>query len=83
MSTDEEDGEELSPIQLFLASNGLQDYTNKFLDEKIDLDAVMLLTDEDFKELGLPLGPRRKLTMAIENRKKILANPGKVEDSNL
>lgn len=75
--------DESSPLQLFLVSNGLAEYTDRFLAEKIDLESLLILTDNDLISLGLPLGPRRKLTAAINNRKKALENPGEVLDSKL
>ena len=78
-----EDDEQWSPLQLFLVANGLGEYTTRFVTEKIDIEALMLLTDEDLTSLGLPLGPRRKLTIAIENRRKVLSAPGQVQDSRL
>ncbi|KAK6624327.1 hypothetical protein RUM44_011186 [Polyplax serrata] len=75
--------EESSPLQLFLISNGLVEYTDKFMAEKIDLESLLILTDEDLISLGLPLGPRRKLMAAVQNRKKALEEPGEVLDSQL
>lgn len=43
----------------------------------------MLLTEGDLKSLGLPLGPFRKLVIAIQERKNALANPGTISDSRL
>lgn len=77
------DDDDWSPLQLFLVANGLGEYIGKFVAEKIDLESLVLLTDEDLSSLGLPLGPRRKLTIAIENRRKALAAPGQVHDSQL
>jgi len=43
----------------------------------------MLLTEADLKSLSLPLGPFRKLTCAIQERKNALENPGIMQDSRL
>lgn len=75
--------EESTPLQLFLVSNGLGEYTDKFVAEKVDLESLLILTDEDLIGLGLPMGPRRKLMLAIKNRKKALEDPGSVLDSHL
>ncbi|KAL0279463.1 UNVERIFIED_CONTAM: hypothetical protein PYX00_001012 [Menopon gallinae] len=85
-SLDEEDNEnydDSSPIQLFLISNGLGEYIDRFLVEKIDLESMLMLTEDDLKSMDIPLGPRRKLMAAIENRKKALQEPGQVQDSQL
>lgn len=36
-----------------------------FIANEIDRDALQHLSDDDLKELGLPLGPRRKILAAI------------------
>lgn len=54
-----------------------------FQKQQIDLETLMLLTEGDLKSLGLPLGPFRKLTFAIQERRNALANPGPMLDSRL
>lgn len=71
------------PILLFLYAHGLKEYLSLFTAEKIDLDALMLLNEEDLISLGLPLGPRRKILKAIDQRKQTFQNPGHVRDSRL
>lgn len=68
---------------MFLAAAGLVDFIPTFAKEHIDLDALMLLTEEDLVAMKLPIGPRRKLLQAIKNRKTDLENPGEVQDSKL
>jgi len=72
-----------SPLQLFLMSAGLSEYVSCFVREDIDLQALMLLTEDDLKSLGLGMGPRKKLLKAINDRKAALENPGEVSDSRL
>lgn len=55
----------------------------RFKKQQIDLDTLMLLTESDLKSLGLPLGPFRKLVIAIQERKTALANPGTIYDSRI
>jgi hypothetical protein len=71
------------PILLFLYAHGLKEYLSLFTAEKIDLDALMLLNEEDLISLGLPLGPRRKILKAIDQRKQTFESPGHVRDSRL
>ncbi|XP_063867151.1 pre-mRNA splicing regulator USH1G-like isoform X2 [Scylla paramamosain] len=78
-----DDESEATPVYLFLAAAGLADFIPTFSREHIDLDALMLLTEEDMLNLKLPLGPRRKLLKAINERKSAIENPGEVEDSQL
>lgn len=72
-----------SPLQLFLMSAGLSEYVSRFVSEDIDLQALMLLTEDDLKSLGLGMGPRKKLLKAINDRKAALEDPGAVSDSRL
>ncbi|XP_071444936.1 pre-mRNA splicing regulator USH1G isoform X1 [Hetaerina americana] len=83
VASDEDDETEWSPLQLFLLASGLGGYVHKFIDERIDLEALMLLSEEDLISMGLPLGPRRKLLHAIEDRRTALTEPGEVADSHL
>ena len=43
----------------------------------------MLLTEEEFKAMGIETGPRRKLLNAIADRQRVIDNPGEVFDSRL
>lgn len=54
---------------------------NSFQKQDIDLNTLMMLTDDDLKTLGLPLGPYRKLIVAIGERKHALTNPEAIYDS--
>ena len=55
----------MSSIGEWLASLGLAEYSQRFADNAIDLSVVRDLTEEDLRELGLPIGHRRKLQRAI------------------
>ncbi|RVE48062.1 hypothetical protein evm_007249 [Chilo suppressalis] len=70
-----------SSLERFLTAWGLGQYVQKFKDEQIDLDALMLLTESDMKTLGLPLGPYRKLVTAVQERKQALSHPGHMIDT--
>ncbi|XP_032524904.2 pre-mRNA splicing regulator USH1G [Danaus plexippus] len=70
-----------SSLERFLTAWGLSQYIQKFKDEQIDLDALMLLTESDMKSLGLPLGPYRKLVTAVQERKQALSQPGPMIDT--
>ncbi|XP_016986146.1 Usher syndrome type-1G protein homolog [Drosophila rhopaloa] len=84
-SEDEDDDREAagSALQRFLAVWALEEYLPVFQKQEIDLETLMLLTESDLKSLGLPLGPFRKLTFAIQERRNALANPGPLVDSRL
>lgn len=55
-----------SDIRNWLDEIGLGKYLGIFAENEIDLDALLLLSEADLQNLGLPLGPRRKLQRAIE-----------------
>nr|XP_017008487.2 LOW QUALITY PROTEIN: Usher syndrome type-1G protein homolog [Drosophila takahashii] len=84
-SDDDDDDREAagSALQRFLAVWALEEYLPVFEKQEIDLETLMLLTESDLKSLGLPLGPFRKLTFAIQERRNALANPGPLVDSRL
>uniref|UniRef100_A0A0A9WQ18 Usher syndrome type-1G n=1 Tax=Lygus hesperus TaxID=30085 RepID=A0A0A9WQ18_LYGHE len=72
-----------TPLERFLVSAGVEEYKSKLLAQQIDLEAVLMLTEQDLIELGFPMGPRRKLLHAVEQRKQALNNPGKLRDTRL
>lgn len=53
------------------------------MDQKIDLETLVILTESDLKSLSLPIGPHRILVNAINERKAVLENPGDLKDSIL
>eukprot|EP00731_Ephydatia_muelleri_P020497 Em0013g224a len=56
-------------LESALESLGLSEYANKFHQEKVDFEALLMLQAEDFKDLGIPLGPKKKLLEFIEKEK--------------
>ena len=56
----------MSKLQRWLHGLGLERFSEVFEREELTLDNLPELTDEELKELGLPLGPRKKLLKAIE-----------------
>ena len=53
-------------IAFWLEGLGLGQYAQVFIENGVELRHLPHLTDDDLKELGLPLGPRRHLQAAIE-----------------
>lgn len=56
----------MTGIESWLADHGFERFTDVFVENEIDLEALSELTDEHLKELGLPLGPRVKMLKAIQ-----------------
>ena len=60
----------MDELSSWLEQLGLGRYTAVFAENEVDLDALRLLTEQDLIELGLPLGPRRKLLAAFVRSSK-------------
>src|SRR5438067_11305468 len=52
-------------IAEWLASIGLSEYAQRFVDNAIDLSVIRDLTEQDLKDLGVLLGHRRRILRAI------------------
>ena len=62
----------MTDIARWLAELGLEKYVPAFAEAEIDFADLPYLTDEDLKEVGLPVGPRRRVIEAV----KRLGSPG-------
>ena len=77
-------GENYTSLHMFLAAIGLSQWSPAFVKEKIDLEALMLLSEADLSEsLGMPLGSRKKLMKAIKDRRAAIEEPDELTDSRL
>src|SRR6516164_3276994 len=66
-SSPDQFGEEAAiDITGWLQQIGLAEHAETFRTEKIDAAVLPTLTDADLRELGLPLGDRKKLRAAID-----------------
>ncbi|CAB4060620.1 USH1G [Lepeophtheirus salmonis] len=79
----EEEPRDLEEIDVLLASLNLSEFSSLFQREKVDLEALLLLNDEDLKSMSIPIGPRRKLLKAISERKDDIQHSIVMEDSSL
>ena len=52
-------------ISKWLDDLGLGKYAGLFVENEIDFEALRYLTEDDLREIGIALGPRRKLLAAI------------------
>ena len=78
LGLDDELDEETSPLDTFLSTLSLQEFTVAFNREKLDLEALLLCSDDDLKGIRIQLGPRKKILEAAARRTSALSNPGKM-----
>ncbi|KAJ8749267.1 hypothetical protein K2173_018747 [Erythroxylum novogranatense] len=57
-----------SSVDSFLQSLDLEKYLITFQAEEVDMTALIHMTDEDLKAMGIPMGPRKKILLALESR---------------
>ncbi|XP_029630412.1 Usher syndrome type-1G protein homolog [Salmo trutta] len=72
-----------SPLEVFLAAQTMDEFLTVFRREKIDLEALLLCSDEDLKSIHIPLGPRKKILDACKRRLETLEDPDYIEDTLL
>ncbi|WCJ20903.1 Sterile alpha motif (SAM) domain-containing protein [Euphorbia peplus] len=63
-------GEESQTVAGFLHSLGLGKYVVSFQAEEVDMTILKQMGDEDLKEMGIPMGPRKKIILALVARLK-------------
>lgn len=56
----------MSDVARWLAALGLEKYGSAFTEAEIEFSDLPQLSAEDLKELGLPVGPRRRIQEAIK-----------------
>ncbi|KAJ3708818.1 hypothetical protein LUZ61_012523 [Rhynchospora tenuis] len=59
---------ETPSVDSFLRSLGLEKYSLTFQAEEVDMTALVHMTDADLKALGVPMGPRKKILLALESK---------------
>jgi len=55
----------MQQIADWLKTLGLSEYAARFAENRIDFSVLRDLTDQDFKDLGVVFGDRRKMLRAI------------------
>lgn len=83
LGLDDDEDEDTSPLDAFLSSISLPEFALAFSKEHLDLEALMLCSDDDLKGIRIQLGPRKKILDAIARRKHALESPGRMQDSSL
>ena len=57
----------MQQIADWLEKLGMPEYVQRFADNKIDVSVLRHLTDQDLKDIGIPLGHRRKMLAGYWN----------------
>src|SRR5262245_29771969 len=65
----------MTELRGWLAGIGLEKHTESFLKQRIDLDVVGDLTDDELQQLGLLLGERKRLRAAAAALKRPQPEP--------
>ena len=68
-------------VKNWLEKFDLGKYTEVFADNEIDFRALPRLSEDDIKELGLPLGARRNLQAALEQLIQDVTKPRQRDQS--
>ncbi|XP_028842768.1 Usher syndrome type-1G protein isoform X2 [Denticeps clupeoides] len=79
----DDDEPDTSPLEVFLASQSMGEFLPILKREKIDLDALLLCSDDDLKGIHIPLGPRKKMMDACKRRLETMEDPDAIEDTEL
>ncbi|XP_067285880.1 pre-mRNA splicing regulator USH1G [Pseudorasbora parva] len=83
----EEEDDELqpssAPLEVFLASQGLSDFLSIFNREQMDLEALLLCSEQDLTSIHIPLGPRKKLLDTCSRRNRVIDGAGGMQDTIL
>ncbi|XP_009147099.1 ankyrin repeat and SAM domain-containing protein 6 isoform X1 [Brassica rapa] len=56
-------------VDSFLESLGLEKYSTAFKVEEVDMDALIHMTDDDLKAMLIPMGPRKKILLALGSKR--------------
>ena len=68
----------MQEIADWLEKLGMSEYAQCFAENKIDVSVLRHLTDQDLKDIGVPLGHRRKMLAAISEVAAVTASEPKV-----
>ncbi|TKS92009.1 Usher syndrome type-1G protein -like protein [Collichthys lucidus] len=75
LGLDDDDEPDSSPLEVFLATQSMVEFFSIFKREKIDLEALLLCSDNDLKSIHIPLGPRKKILDACKTRLETYRGP--------
>ncbi|MGH0150650.1 UNVERIFIED_CONTAM: hypothetical protein FKN15_026858 [Acipenser sinensis] len=60
--------EEAQSLDEALQKMGLSEYNSVFRKEQLDMESLALCSESDLKEIGVPLGPRKKILSFMKKR---------------
>uniref|UniRef100_A0A8C4RK16 DDHD domain containing 2 n=1 Tax=Erpetoichthys calabaricus TaxID=27687 RepID=A0A8C4RK16_ERPCA len=60
--------ENVHNLEEALQSIGLSEYTSVIQKEQLDMESLALCTENDLKEIGIPLGPRKKIMSFVKKQ---------------
>ncbi|KAL2101945.1 hypothetical protein ACEWY4_003706 [Coilia grayii] len=83
LGLDDDDEAESNPLEVFLAAHCMNEFMPILRREKIDLEALVLCSDNDLKGIHIPLGPRKKMLDACQRRLETIEDPDAMEDTAL
>uniref|UniRef100_A0A4W4GE27 DDHD domain-containing protein n=1 Tax=Electrophorus electricus TaxID=8005 RepID=A0A4W4GE27_ELEEL len=75
ISQPEEKTDKTADLSSVLEQLGLSEYISTFEQEKIDVESLLMCTVDDLKEMGIPLGPRKKLAKFVKEKAAKQATP--------
>ncbi|XP_074142944.1 SEC23-interacting protein isoform X2 [Sminthopsis crassicaudata] len=59
---------EVLTLQETLEALSLSEYISTFEKEKMDMESLLMCTVDDLKEMGIPLGPRKKIVNFVKDK---------------
>ncbi|NP_001091152.1 SEC23 interacting protein S homeolog [Xenopus laevis] len=68
--SDSEQQKPLPSLREALESLSLAEYSSVFEKEQIDMESLLMCTVDDLKEMGIPLGPRKKIAKFVQTKRK-------------
>eukprot|EP00742_Colponemidia_sp_Colp-10_P005687 GILJ01006078.1.p1 GENE.GILJ01006078.1~~GILJ01006078.1.p1 ORF type:complete len:660 (-),score=88.18 GILJ01006078.1:89-2068(-) len=69
-------------LHSFLQELDLLKYIDHFHKEAVDYYALILLTEDDLKEVGIPMGPRKKMMDALKRKNPQIKQNKRLHDNN-
>ncbi|NXU79812.1 S23IP protein, partial [Oreotrochilus melanogaster] len=60
--------DDVPTLQKTLEMLSVSEYANIFEKERIDMESLLMCTVDDLKEMGIPLGPRKKIANFVKDR---------------